>query len=229
MSAANVDNLLEDEDGEEEYDLGNEEEEALLAGDDDQEVHHENISYLKKSSGRKNQYVGDNKMYRDSDDLLDDILDLDDVESDLENTEYTEDVDFNETQDDLDGDEQHAVVMGYHGQGMHKSLIESEMGDSHNANADVGNREDMTEMLKQNPMETNEEQMEGQKDSEDEEEEEREEGRGRFKSERTTVISLKGSKTYGNIPDTLDGVLTGEEKGEVPGRWRRSGGGRGQA
>ncbi|XP_046396840.1 uncharacterized protein LOC124163792 [Ischnura elegans] len=228
MSSANDDTLLEDGDEEEEYDLKYEDEEALLAEIDelDDNKPQEIVGYSKKSSGRKNHYTSESNIYRDTDDAAgDDVLEL--YEEELDNilsTDYAEEEDYSENKDHLGGGEQQNAVV-YRGHSVHKSTIKIEVGDHHEVDAsEVGNEEDI---VKDELMEINEEEaVRGQKDSEDEEEEEKDEGRGRFKSERTTVISLKGSKTYGNIPDTLDSVITGEEKVETgAGRWKRGGGG----
>lgn len=238
MSNANDETLLEDEDGEDEYDLGNEEEEALLADDcdADQDLHHGNISYMKKSGGRKSIIYSDNKIYRESEEPLeDDVLDLDDLDDDLENADYGEEVDYSEAQDDLDQEGQHEGELQYNEEDMGKSVpITSDVDDSNNNNSalpDDRRNQEGTPVgeVEEHVQHSVEEEIHrsGQKESEDEEEDDDKqdgEGRGRFKSERTTMISLKGNKSFGNIPDTLDGLITVEDKQEGSGRWKRSGG-----
>ncbi|KAG8231768.1 hypothetical protein J437_LFUL010743 [Ladona fulva] len=232
MANLNDEQLLEDEDGEDEYDLGNDEEEALLAddGDPDQDLHDDGISYVKKSSGRKSILYSESKGYCETEEPLEeDVLDLDDCESDLENVEYADELEYADAQDELDQESQHEEDLQYH-EG--KSLSLEVEGDAENNNevidTDLGHQDgeaaaDAEEHLQPQDLD---DEASGQKESEEEEDEEDRqdgEGRDRFKTERTTMISLKGNKSFGNIPDTLDGLITTEEKQEVTNRWKRGG------
>ncbi|XP_043529794.1 uncharacterized protein LOC122539176 isoform X3 [Frieseomelitta varia] len=188
------DTLLDEDLGDEEYDLGNDEEEALLA--DDYELE------------RQNSYKGE----EETDDVLDlGVTDaLDDLDGDDENIEFNRSKTDRSNQNDFyeDGDQLEAQSKYYEQDEIHE--YKSEQVRQHDERPSVDNinassnieRGDLREKLQKNAKIYS---GNGQ-GLEDDECEEAKERRNRFQNERTIV----SSKMNNHIPDTLENVVTCE-------------------
>ncbi|XP_076642361.1 uncharacterized protein LOC143353150 isoform X2 [Halictus rubicundus] len=185
------DTLLDEDLGDEEYDLGNDEEEALLA--DDYELE------------RQNSYKGE----EETDDVLDlgvtDALD-DDLDGEDENIELnrSNDNDFYEDGNQLE------VPSKYYKQDeidkykneQTRQKDERSTNDNVNASSNIG-KGDLREKLQKNAKIYAAAAGQGMEDDECEEAKER---RNRFQNERTIV----SPKMNSNIPDSLENVVTSE-------------------
>ncbi|XP_076277476.1 uncharacterized protein LOC143207672 isoform X3 [Lasioglossum baleicum] len=185
------DTLLDEDLGDEEYDLGNDEEEALLA--DDYELE------------RQNSYKGE----EETDDVLDlgvtDALD-DDLDGEDENIELnrSNDNDFYEDGNQLEVPskyyEQDDIDNYKNEQSRQKD--ERSANDNVNASSNIG-KGDLREKLQKNAKIYAAATGQGMEDDECEEAKER---RNRFQNERTIV----SPKMNSNIPDSLENVVTSE-------------------
>ncbi|XP_015174937.1 PREDICTED: RNA-binding protein 33-like isoform X2 [Polistes dominula] len=187
------DTLLDEDLGDEEYDLGNDEEEALLA--DDYEL------------DRQNSYKGE----EETDDVLD--LGVTDALDDLEGED--ENVEFNRSKTDIenhfyeDGDQQDNET-GFYKQEKTTdyntdqiSQYEANSGcSSVNMSATIG-KGDLREKLQKNMQKVYIGNGQGLEDDDCEEAKER---RNRFQNERTMI----SPKMNNDIPDTLENVVTPE-------------------
>ncbi|XP_076754130.1 uncharacterized protein LOC143425311 isoform X3 [Xylocopa sonorina] len=188
------DTLLDEDLGDEEYDLGNDEEEALLA--DDYELE------------RQNSYKGE----EETDDVLDiGVTDpLDDLDGEDENIEFNRSKTDRSNDNDFykDGDQLEAQSKYYEQDEINEYKNEQtrqhdERSAIDNINA-TGNIEkgDLREKLQKNAK-----MYSGNGQGlEDDECEEAKERRNRFQNERTTI----SSKMNNHIPDTLESVVTSE-------------------
>ncbi|XP_015430295.1 PREDICTED: RNA-binding protein 33-like isoform X1 [Dufourea novaeangliae] len=189
------DTLLDEDLGDEEYDLGNDEEEALLA--DDYELE------------RQNSYKGE----EETDDVLDlGVTDaLDDLDGEDENIDFSRsntnrsnDNDFYEDGDQLEDQSKYYEqdeINEYKSEQMCQQDDRS-AGDSVSTSTNIG-KGDLREKLQKNAAKIYAGTGQGMEDDECEEAKER---RNRFQNERTIV----SPKMNSNIPDTLENVLTSE-------------------
>ncbi|XP_074097537.1 uncharacterized protein LOC141526410 [Cotesia typhae] len=200
------DTLLDEDLGDEEYDLGNDEEEALLA--DDYEV------------DRQNNYKGE----EETDDVLDlGVTDaLDDLEGEDENVEYRNETDSHNQSHCYNPD--NANCHGtYYEQEEHVNYIEEPIHDqSMQQNPSQVPMGDLREkLLKNNVSNLRVAGNGGVPGVEEDECEEARERRNRFQPERTIIPP----KMNHNIPDTLENVVTMEHS--RPPAYRGRGRGRG--
>ncbi|XP_066597147.1 RNA-binding protein 33-like [Prorops nasuta] len=182
------DTLLDEDLGDEEYDLGNDEEEALLA--DDYEVE------------RQSSYKGE----EETDDVLDlGVTDaLDDLEGDEENIEFNRNKTDNRNDgiNDFSHDEQPNSESIYyeHDERLDHHCYEDGYADSINQHRGKG---DLREKLQKNLQKAYMGNGQGLEDDDCEEARER---RNRFQNERTMI----SSKMNHEIPDSLENVVTSE-------------------
>ncbi|XP_076233470.1 uncharacterized protein LOC143178597 isoform X2 [Calliopsis andreniformis] len=199
------DTLLDEDLGDEEYDLGNDEEEALLA--DDYEVE------------RQNSYKGE----EETDDVLDlGVTDaLDDLDGEDENIEFSRsktnrsnDNDFYEDADQLEVQSKYYEqdeINEYKGE-QSRQHDKRSTGDSVNTSSNIG-KGDLREKLQKNAKLY----IGNGQGVEDDECEEAKERRNRFQNERIIVSPKMNNK----IPDTLENVVTSEpSKLAIRGRGR---------
>ncbi|XP_011645007.1 RNA-binding protein 33-like [Pogonomyrmex barbatus] len=193
------DTLLDEDLGDEEYDLGNDEEEALLA--DDYELE------------RQNSYKGE----EETDDVLDlGVTDaLDDLDGEDENIEFSRGNTDKRNDNDFykDGEHPEAQSTSYYEQdenaeyaNEHEALPQSNRNLESN-NVNVSNniaKGDLREKLQKN-VQKNVYVGNGQ-GMEDDDCEEARERRNRFQNERTMI----SPKMNNDIPDTLENVVTSE-------------------
>ncbi|KAL2719029.1 RNA-binding protein 33-like isoform X1 [Vespula squamosa] len=188
------DTLLDEDLGDEEYDLGNDEEEALLADDYELERQH-------------NSYKGE----EETDDVLD--LGVTDALDDLEGED--ENVEFNRTKTDIqnnfyeDGKQQNNETGFYKQEKTAEyntdqiSQYETNSGcSSANMSTTIG-KGDLREKLQKNMQKVYVGNGQGLEDDDCEEAKER---RNRFQNERTMI----SPKMNNDIPDTLENVVTSE-------------------
>ncbi|XP_043249999.1 uncharacterized protein LOC122396005 isoform X2 [Colletes gigas] len=208
------DTLLDEDLGDEEYDLGNDEEEALLA--DDYELE------------RQNSYKGE----EETDDVLDlGVTDaLDDLDGEDENIEFNRSKTNRSNDNDFyeDGDQIEAQTKYYEQDDINEykgeqacQHDERSAGDNISTSSNIG-KGDLREKLQKNAKIYT---VTGQ-GLEDDECEEAKERRNRFQNERTIV----SPKMNNNIPDTLENVVTPEPSklaSRGRGRGRSSRGSRG--
>ncbi|XP_031369657.1 RNA-binding protein 33-like isoform X2 [Apis dorsata] len=189
------DTLLDEDLGDDEYDLGNDEEEALLA--DDYELE------------RQNSYKGE----EETDDVLDlGVTDaLDDLDGEDENIEFSRSKTDRRNDNDYydDGDQLEVQSKYYEQEKINEYKNEqTRQHDERNSAIDSINmssnieKGDLREKLQKNAKIYS---GNGQ-GLEDDECEEAKERRNRFQNERTTV----SSKMNNHIPDTLENVVTSE-------------------
>ncbi|XP_078050089.1 uncharacterized protein LOC144476765 isoform X1 [Augochlora pura] len=185
------DTLLDEDLGDEEYDLGNDEEEALLA--DDYELE------------RQNSYKGE----EETDDVLDlgvtDALD-DDLDGEDENLELnrSNDNDFYDDGHQLDVQSKYYEQDEINEYKIEQTRQQDERSgnDNINTSANIG-KGDLREKLQKNAKMYAATTGQGMEDDECEEAKER---RNRFQNERTIV----SPKMNTNIPDSLENVVTSE-------------------
>ncbi|XP_053994594.1 RNA-binding protein 33-like isoform X1 [Hylaeus volcanicus] len=208
------DTLLDEDLGDEEYDLGNDEEEALLA--DDYELE------------RQNSYKGE----EETDDVLDlGVTDaLDDLDGEDENIEFSRSKANRSNDNDYYEDGDHIEVQSkyYNQDEIHEYQSEQarqhderSASDSVSTSSNIG-KGDLREKLQKNAK-VYAGTGQGLEDDECEEAKER---RNRFQNERTIV----SPKMNNNIPDTLENVVTSEPSKLVSrgrGRGRSTRGSRG--
>ncbi|XP_008557201.1 serine/arginine repetitive matrix protein 2 [Microplitis demolitor] len=200
------DALLDEDLGDEEYDLGNDEEEALLA--DDYEI------------DRQNNYKGE----EETDDVLDlGVTDaLDDLEGEDENVEYRNET-VSHNQSHIYNDDSVNCHGTYYEQEEHVSYIEESIHDpSIQQNPSQIPLGDLREKLQKNNV--NSQRIAGNgggPGTEDDECEEARERRNRFQPERTIIPPKMNLK----IPDSLENVVTMEHA--RPPAFRGRGRGRG--
>ncbi|KAK2586886.1 hypothetical protein KPH14_009823 [Odynerus spinipes] len=201
------DTLLDEDLGDEEYDLGNDEEEALLA--DDYELE------------RQNSYKGE----EETDDVLD--LGVTDALDDLEGED--ENVEFDRTKTDMqndfyeDGEQQDGETEFYKQEKNTEyntdqiNQYETNSGcSSANMSTTIG-KGDLREKLQKNMQKVYVGNGQGLEDDDCEEAKER---RNRFQNERTMI----SPKMNNDIPDTLENVVTSEpSKPSFRGRGRGRG------
>ncbi|XP_021914496.1 RNA-binding protein 33-like isoform X2 [Zootermopsis nevadensis] len=207
------DTLLEGDLGDDvDYDLGNEDEDALLADDYDVQGSSHRSVYLEEQEVLE----GQDGYRRETEEPFDDVLDLGVTEGDA-----LDDLDSEpqETQEPVRGEKlRHAKDPNV----LHRTDHQNQ-GPKDTSYVSQSKRYVEGEDLAVNQGAT---QVESE-----EEEEGTEESRGdRFKTERTTIVSLKASnKSYGNIPDSLDNVCVEDAKqmARRDGTWRGGRRGRG--
>ncbi|XP_049938538.1 RNA-binding protein 33-like isoform X1 [Schistocerca serialis cubense] len=200
MSDNNDINLLDDDlEDDIDYDLGNEDEDRLLADDyelqDSSELEGHDHGEILES---------DEKSFVETDEPAeDDILDLG-------VTDGLDDLD-SEIQESADVSQQKLVEeQSTFGAEIEKVTAEPETTDPNHSVGSVSTEKNNAEDVS----------AETTTHVESEEEEESEmESRDRFKSERTNIVPLKSSKTFGNIPDTLDSVIPSDDV-NVKRKWR---------
>ncbi|XP_034946004.1 RNA-binding protein 33-like [Chelonus insularis] len=207
------DTLLDEDLGDEEYDLGNDEEEALLADDCDID--------------RQNSYKGE----EETDDVLDlGVTDaLDDLDGEEENVEFRNQTD-NYNQNHCYNDPNTNCHYNYYEQEEHEQYKEDHtqrfQNNPANLEANVKNplaTGDLREKLQKNVQRII---PKGDK-MEDDDPEEATERRNRFQNERTIISPKMNNK----IPDSLENVVTAEQvrpafRGRGRGRASRARGGR---
>ncbi|XP_043282831.1 RNA-binding protein 33-like isoform X3 [Venturia canescens] len=202
------DALLDEDLGDEVYDLGNDEEEALLA--DDYEI------------DRQNSYKGE----EETDDVLDlGVTDaLDDLEGEDENLEYrsdTENHNYNEFYK-----EEHTDNHGdyYHNQEEHEEIHDNNyddgVGPNNSGEQNALNTVDLREKLQKNVQ--RKVFVGNGQGLEDDDCDEAEERRNRFQNERIMI----SPKMNHDIPDSLENVVTAEQMRQPP-LFRTRGRGRG--
>ncbi|XP_011166606.1 RNA-binding protein 33 isoform X2 [Solenopsis invicta] len=193
------DTLLDEDLGDEEYDLGNDEEEALLA--DDYELE------------RQNSYKGE----EETDDVLDlGVTDaLDDLDAEDENIEFSRGNTDKRSDNDFykDGEHPEAQSTSYYEQddnaeyaNEHEALPQSSR-NSESSNVNISNNigmGDLREKLQKNVSKCI--YVGKGQGMEDDDCEEAKERRNRFQNERTMI----SPKMNNDIPDTLENVLTSE-------------------
>lgn len=182
MSDNNDINLLDDDLGDDaDYDLGNEDEDALLADDYDP------LDITVQTSYAAEESVNNMSQSQEYEEPLDDVLDIGGTD-----------------EDDLDSD----ILDGLdHSRNVEKTFTnhESVVRESKtNSDSTAPNTVSSTNVSKEDEPTNAEEHLESEEEEENEE-------RDRFKSERTNIVSVKSSKTVGNIPDSLDHVIAQEE------------------
>ncbi|XP_029052996.2 RNA-binding protein 33-like [Osmia bicornis bicornis] len=203
--------ILDEDLGDEEYNLGNDEEEALLA--DDYEL------------DRQNSYKGE----EETDDVLDlGVTDgLDDLDGEDENIEFSrsktdrrDDNDFYEDGDQLEIQSKYYEQdeLNEYKSEQTRQHDEHSAIDSVNTSSNIG-KGDLREKLQKNAKIYS---GNGQ-GLEDDECEEAKERRNRFQNERTIV----SPKMNNNIPETLENVVTAERSFRGRGRGRSTRGSRG--
>ncbi|XP_015601189.1 RNA-binding protein 33 isoform X2 [Cephus cinctus] len=202
------DTLLDEDLGDEEYDLGNDEEEALLA--DDYELE------------RQSSYKGE----EETDDVLDlGVTDaLDDLEGEDENIEYRSETD-NRIQNDFYKEEHPDAGSTYYEQEEQEEYKEEQNRQYEDSDgrdcvslSNNYNKGDLREKLKNN---SHKEFYVGNGQGlEDDDCEEAKERRNRFQNERTMI----SPKMNNDIPDSLENVVTAEQPRQL---FRGRGRGRG--
>ncbi|PNF43287.1 hypothetical protein B7P43_G14470 [Cryptotermes secundus] len=207
MSDNNDDTLLEGDIGDDvDYDLGNEDEDALLADDYDVQGSSHRTVYL----GEQDVLGSRDGYRREPDEPFDDVLDLGVTEGDDLDSELQESQEPEKLRHMKDSNLLHRVEQ-QQGELMGTAHISQETGYVEGQEISVTQGVPGVES--------------------EEEEEDAEESRGdRFKTERTTIVSLKTpNKSYGNIPDSLDNVCVEDGKQMVrrDGAWRGGRRGRG--
>ncbi|OAD58740.1 hypothetical protein WN48_10285 [Eufriesea mexicana] len=188
------DTLLDEDLGDEEYDLGNDEEEALLA--DDYELE------------RQNSYKGE----EETDDVLDiGVTDaLDDLDGEDENIEFNRSKTDRSNDNDFYEDRDHLEAQSKYYEQDEINEYKSEQSRQHDERSTIDSintsnnieKGDLREKLQKNAKIYS---GNGQ-GLEDDECEEAKERRNRFQNERTIV----SSKMNNHIPDTLENVVTSE-------------------
>ncbi|XP_003700539.1 uncharacterized protein LOC100879804 isoform X1 [Megachile rotundata] len=205
------DTLLDEDLGDDEYDLGNDEEEALLADDYEPE--------------RQNSYKGE----EETDDVLDlGVTDgLDDLDGEDENIEFSRSKTDRRDDNDFYEDEDQLQVQSKYYEQDEINEYKSEQArqhdehstvDSVNVSSNIG-KGDLREKLQKNAK-IYAGNGQGLEDDECEEAKER---RNRFQNERTIV----SPKMNSNIPETLENVVTSERSFRGRGRGRSTRGSRG--
>ncbi|EFN64480.1 hypothetical protein EAG_01817 [Camponotus floridanus] len=194
------DTLLDEDLGDEEYDLGNDEEEALLADDYDIE--------------RQNSYKGE----EETDDVLDlGVTDaLDDLDGEDENIEFSRGNTDKRNDNDFYKDGEHPMEIqsaSYYEQDEGAEQYANEQAsrqsgkNSESNNVNVSNnigKGDLREKLQRNMQKTA--YIGNGQGMEDDDCEEAKERRNRFQNERTMI----SPKMNNDIPDTLENVVTSE-------------------
>ncbi|XP_072758175.1 uncharacterized protein [Anoplolepis gracilipes] len=194
------DTLLDEDLGDEEYDLGNDEEEALLADDYDIE--------------RQNSYKGE----EETDDVLDlGVTDaLDDLDGEDENIEFSRGNTDKRSDNDFYKDGEHQMEIQpsssyYEQEGAEQYANEQASRQSgknpESNNVNVSNnigKGDLREKLQRNMQKTV--YIGNGQGMEDDDCEEAKERRNRFQNERTMI----SPKMNNDIPDTLESVVTSE-------------------
>nr|CAD7589592.1 unnamed protein product [Timema genevievae] len=179
------DTLLDDLGDDIDYDLANEDEEALLADDYDIE-----------SSG---QFLEDNG----------ELLEVQEAEEYQEYEEPLEDVLDLGTTEDLDSEIQDNSDMSANIRESNVSHLDSYGEVTTSRGDNTGLEVSITQSRQEDSLRPP--GTEGPQSEEEEDDKEEGEGRDRFKMERPSIVSLKSSKNYGNIPDSLDNVISTEE------------------
>ncbi|XP_069690658.1 RNA-binding protein 33-like isoform X2 [Periplaneta americana] len=230
MSDNNDDTLLEGDLGDDiDYDLGNEDEDALLADDYDIQGSSHRTVYLEQQQEVLESQDG---YHREPEEPFDDVLDLgvtegdalDDLDSELQESQETV------------GTESMMHVQEHHD----PNIMHHESGHLDNSVHQIAEHQQQADVTDTSHISQETSYVEGEDPAanqvvagveSEEEEDDAEESRGdRFKTERTTIVSLKGSnKSYGNIPDSLDNVCVEDAKqmGRRDGAWRGGRRGRG--
>lgn len=204
----NDDTLLEGDIGDDvDYDLGNEDEDALLADDYDVQGSSHRTVYL----GEQDVLGSQDGYRREPEEPFDDVLDLGVTEGDDLDSELQESQEPEKLRHMKDPNLLHRVEQQKQGELVGTTHISQETGYVEGQEIAVTQGVPGVES--------------------EEEEEDAEESRGdRFKTERTTIVSLKApNKSYGNIPDSLDNVCVEDAKQMVrrDGAWRGGRRGRG--
>ncbi|XP_046423310.1 RNA-binding protein 33-like isoform X1 [Neodiprion fabricii] len=184
MSEQCDENLLDEDFGDEEYELGNDEEEALLADDYELET--------------QSSYKGE----EETDDVLDlGVTDaLDDLEGEEENVNYSGVTDNRNHNNYYEERHENAVIYHY---GQH-DYEENVGGESENVGS-VSNKPDLREKLQKSAQKDF--YVGNGQGMEDDDCEEAKERRNRFQNERTII----SPKMNNEIPDSLENVVTSEQ------------------